>query len=138
MKCLETRTRADGIRSRRYELEDGRRITMLEVPATVLKGIGMKRVQEFMEIWQRGEKQRSESKARRQRIEQMLDGGIKPTAIAHEVGVTEERVRQIRKEMRDGKRKRATPVQREPRQVRGKLRQDLQTKWAGGRSPFDI
>ena len=99
MKCLETRTRADGIKSRRYEREDGRRITTLELPVTVLKGIGMKRVQEFMEIWQRGELQRTETHARRQRIEELLRERVKPTAIADEVGVTEQRVRQIRKEM---------------------------------------
>lgn len=99
MKCLETRTRADGMKSRRYELEDGRRITTLELPVTVLKGIGMKRVQEFMEIWQRGEGQRAVTHARRQRIEELLRERVKPTAIADEVGVTEQRVRQIRKEM---------------------------------------
>lgn len=139
MKCLETRTRADGIRSRRYELEDGRRITTFELPATVIKGVGLKRVQEFMEIWQRGEQQRSESRARRQRIEEMLAEDIKPTAIAHEVGVTEERVRQIRKEMQHGrKRIKPAPVQREPKRVRPEVGRDFQTRWAGGRSPFDI
>jgi hypothetical protein len=95
MKCLETRTRPDGIKARRYELDDGRRTTTFELPASVVKAIGLKRVQEFMEIWQRGEKQRS----RRQRIEELLRERVKPTAIAHEVGCTEERVRQIRKEM---------------------------------------
>lgn len=139
MKCLETRTRADGIRSRRYELEDGRRITMLELPATVLKGIGMKRVQEFMEIWQRGERQRTESQARRQRIVEMLAENIKPTAIAHEVGVTETRVRQIRKEIEhERKRIEPAPIQREPRRVRQEVGRDIQTRWAGGRSPFDV
>jgi hypothetical protein len=137
MKCLETRTRADGIKSRRYQLEDGRRITMLEVPATVLKAIGMSRVQEAMAIWQRGEQQRSQSHERRLRIEQMLDEGIKPTAIAFEVGVTDQRVRQIRKEMQDGKRISAAPVQREPRRVRQKVGRDFQTRWSGGRNPFD-
>ena len=136
MKCLETRTRSDGIKSRRYQLDDGRRITMLEVPATVLKALGMRKAQEAMAIWQRGEQQRSQSHERRQRIEQMLDEGIKPTAIAFEVGCTDQRVRQIRKEMKDGKRISPAPVQREPRQVRRELRQDLQTKWAGGKSPF--
>lgn len=139
MKCLETRTRPDGIKSRRYQLDDGRRITTFELPATVIKGIGLKRVQEFMEIWQRGEQQRSESHDRRQRIVEMLQQGIKPTAIAHEVGVTDQRVRQIRKEMEDGrKRKRTTPVQREPRRVRQEVGRDFQTRWVGGRSPFDI
>lgn len=139
MKCLETRTRKDGIKSRRYELEDGRRITMFEVPATVLKAIGMKRVQEFMEIWQRGERQRNETHSRRRRIVEMLEQNIKPTAIAHEVGVTEERVRQIRKEIKDGKKKKRTaPVQREPRKIRPAVGCDIQTRWAGGRSPFAI
>lgn len=139
MKCLETRTRADGIKIRRYELEDGRRITMFEVPATVIKGVGLKRVQKFMEIWQRGEKARSESHSRRQRIEQMLAENIKPTAIAHEVGCTDQRVRQIRKEMQDDrKRIKPAPVQREPRGVRQEVGRDFQTRWAGGRSPFDV
>jgi hypothetical protein len=99
MKCLETRTRADGMKTRRYELEDGRRITTLELPASVLKGIGMKRVQAFMETWQRGEGQRAVRHTRRQRIEELLRERVKPLAIADEVGVTETRVRQIRKEM---------------------------------------
>ena len=99
MRCLETRTRTDGIKSRRYELEDGRRITTLELPATVIRSIGMKRVQEFMETWQRGEKQRTNRNTRRQRIEELLRERVKPLAIADEVGVTEARVRQIRKDM---------------------------------------
>lgn len=145
MKCLETRTRPDGIKSRRYQLEDGRRITMLEVPATVLKAIGMSKVQEAMQIWQRGEKQRSKSHARRQRIEEMLAQGTKPTAIAVEVGCTEARVRQIRVEMQQGKekkherkRKRTAPIQREPGGVRQEVGRDIRTRWVGGRSPFDI
>ena len=99
MKCLSTRTRPDGIKTRRYELDDGRRVTTLELPASVVKAIGLKRVQEFMGIWQRGEKQRTETHARRQRIEELLRQRVKPTAIAHEVGCTDQRVRQIRKEM---------------------------------------
>lgn len=99
MRCLETRLRADGIRTRRYKLDDGRRITTFELPATVLKGVGMKRIQEQMAVWQRGEKQRAATNTRRQRIEELLREKVKPTAIAHEVGCTDERVRQIRKEM---------------------------------------
>lgn len=136
MRCMETRTRADGIKARRYQLDDGRRITMFELPASVVRAIGIKRVQEYMEIWQRGEQQRAESHARRQRIEQMLRENVKPTAIAHEVGCTDQRVRQIRKEMEhDRKRIKPAPVQREPRAVRQELQRDIQTRWIGG-SPF--
>lgn len=99
MKCLSTRTRADGMKARRYELDDGRRITTIEIPVTVIKGVGMKKVQQQFETWQRGERQRSESRVRRERIEELLRENVKPTAIAHEVGCTDQRVRQIRKEM---------------------------------------
>ena len=99
MKCLETRMRADGIRTRRYELADGRRISTFELPATVVKALGITKVRHYMAKWQRGEEQRSQTHKRRERIEWLLHQKVKPTAIAHEVGVTEERVRQIRKEL---------------------------------------
>lgn len=137
MKCLETRTRSDGIRTRRYELDDGRRITMLEVPATVLKALGMTKAQEAMAIWQRGEKQRAETHARRKRVVELLDQNVKPTAIAHEVGCTEQRVRQIRKEIEhERKRIKPTPIQCEPKRVRQEVGRNLQTRWVGGQSPF--
>ena len=48
MRCLSTRTRPDGMKARRYELEDGTRITTLEIPVTVVKGVGMKKMQQQM------------------------------------------------------------------------------------------
>lgn len=92
MKVLETRTVQPGLKRRRYELPDGRRVTTYEVPATVLKALGMKRVREELQAWARGDAAR----ARVALIEQRLREGVKPTAIAHEVGVTEQRVRQVR------------------------------------------
>lgn len=94
MKCLETRDR-NGIRYRRYLADDGRVIRTYEVPATVLKGIGMKRVRAELEVWRRGEAMR----ARQIRMRELIAQGIKPTAIADELGVTEQRVRQMRKAM---------------------------------------
>ena len=95
MRCLETRCRG-GLKYRRYELDDGRRTSTVEVPVTVLKGIGMKRVREELARWQRGEEMRE----RQVKIRERLAEGIKPTAIAHELGVTDQRVRQIRKAMK--------------------------------------
>ena len=99
MKCIETRQRADGIRRRTYRLDDGRKMTTFELPTTVVRGVGLKKIQEQMKIWIRGEKLRAESHKRRQRIEELLRERVKPLAIADEVGVTETRVRQIRREM---------------------------------------
>lgn len=94
MKCLETRNRG-GIKYRRYLAEDGRVVRTYEVPATVLKVIGMKRVRDALETWQRGEDRR----ARQIRMRELLSQGVKPLAIADELGVTEQRVRQMRKAM---------------------------------------
>jgi hypothetical protein len=99
MKCLSTRTRPDGMKARRYELDDGSRITTIEIPVTVIRGVGMKKVQQQFATWQRGEDKRAESRMRRERIESLLREKVKPLAIADEVGVTEQRVRQIRKGM---------------------------------------
>ena len=93
VKCLETRQRDDGIKRRTYLLESGRKVRMYEVPPQVIAELGKKRLAEAMAKWRRVE----ESKSRQDNIKQRIREGVKPTAIAHEFGVTEQRVRQIRK-----------------------------------------
>ena len=92
MKCLETRVNADGIKRRRYLLDDGRRVSTLEVPASVLIALGMPKVRERLAEWRRGEALR----ARGQQIDALITAGWKPTAIAHSLGVSEAAVRQRR------------------------------------------
>jgi hypothetical protein len=99
MKCLETRMRPNGLRMRRYLMDDGRKLVTYEMPATVIKSVGLGKIEHYMSAWQRGEAKRAESRQRRLTIESMLREKIKPLAIAFEVGVTETRVRQIRQEM---------------------------------------
>lgn len=101
MKCLETRKRKDGLRFRRYRTDDGRTITTFEVPTTVLRAFSMPKVQAQLEAWERGQ----ERQARRVQVEARIRQGIKPTAIAHEFGLTDQRVRQIKKAMQEGKKK---------------------------------
>lgn len=99
-RVLETRTLGPGVKRRRYERSDGSRYTTVEVPLTVLRSLGgAKRLEETVAAWHRGEQSRAVSKTRRARIETLLRQGVKPTAIAHEVGVSEQRVRQIRKSL---------------------------------------
>ena len=95
MKCLETRMRG-GIKTRRYLTDDGRRFNTYELPASVLCGIGLNRVRQELERWQRGE----QTRARLVQIKQRIAEGVKPLAIADEFGITDTRVRQIRKAMR--------------------------------------
>lgn len=92
---LETRKTPDGLIRRRYEREGQQRLTTYEIPAAVLKSIGMKRVVEQMAAWERGEAQRK----RTAEIDSLVKEGIKPTAIAHQLGVTDQAVRMRRKKL---------------------------------------
>lgn len=101
MKCLETRTRRDGVVRRRYVLADGRPLTTYEIPATVFKTFSRKQMAEAIARFNRGEKKRAESAALSNWIVRLLRQGIKPAAIAHEVGVSEAYVRHLRKKIED-------------------------------------
>jgi DNA-binding NarL/FixJ family response regulator len=84
------------MRWRRYRTEDGQILTTYELPASVLRAVGMKNVLACLEAWHRGEVTRAAISARDVVVRQMLAEGIKPAAIAHEVGLSDSRVRQIR------------------------------------------
>lgn len=88
MKCLETRRR-DGMRWRRYRTEDGRTVTTYELPTAVLRAFDRKKLQEALAAHARGEALRTRGK----RIDDLILAGWKPTAIAHEIGVSEAAVR---------------------------------------------
>lgn len=96
MKCLETRATPDALKRRRYWLDDGRSLHTVELPTSVIRAIGARKVRECMAVWRRGELQRE----RAQRLKDLVTLGVKPTAIAHALGVTEQRVRQVRKAMK--------------------------------------
>ena len=117
MKCLETRTDSMGAKRRRYEDTSGVRITTIEVPLSVLKSMGMARVRQQMAMWQRGQDRRAKARENREAVERLLNQPRpKPTAIAHEVGITEARVRQIRAEIKQAQSPQSQPTHRaEPR-----------------------
>lgn len=98
-RCLETRTKA-GARWRRYRFPDGHIETTFELPSSVVSQIGRAKVLELCAAYAAQRPMRERAWARRQKIERLLLAGTKPTAIAHETGVTETRVKQIRAEMR--------------------------------------
>lgn len=99
-RVLETREVSPGMRRRRYERADGSRFTTIEVPITVLRTVASgHRVDATLAAWHRGEAARGLARERRVRAEELLRQGVKPTAIAHELGVSDQRVRQWRKAM---------------------------------------
>lgn len=93
-RTIETRTR-NGLKYRRYE-KAGERYTTVEVPLSVAKALGIKRLQEAYTRWQRGQQKRERSEQLRQAIVERLPG--KPTAIAHELGCSEAYVRHVRQQ----------------------------------------
>ena len=97
MKCLETRRRPDGVVRRRYERPGLPTLTTLEVPASVLREMGRARLAEALARHARGDTARQRAAAVRDTVAARPDW--KSTALANELGVTEQRVRQIRKEL---------------------------------------
>lgn len=96
-RVLETRRVNEHMTRRRYECENGTRFTTFEVPVTVLRAIGWTRVTDALEQYGRGCKKRQRSAATLGEV--LARKGVKATAVAHELGITEARVRQIRKEI---------------------------------------
>ena len=97
MKCLETRTRDDGIKRRTYLLDNGLKVLTYEVPAQVITELGRKRLAACLDKAKRV----LSSRERQRQIKQRIREGVKPLAIADEFGITEQRVRQLRKEVRN-------------------------------------
>lgn len=95
MKCLETRTTPEGWKRRRYERDDGTRYSTLEVPASVITALGRGAAALATETWRRGEVARERAAFLKREIAARPDW--KATALAHELNITEARVRQIRK-----------------------------------------
>ena len=100
-RVLSTRLKVPGIIVRRREcLRCEDRFTTFEVAEVVVRKFGLKAFLERAAFNQSTLAARSARADRRARIEERLRAGWKPTAIAHDTGVTEARVRQIRAEAR--------------------------------------
>ena len=99
MRCLETRETPDGLKRRRYEVAGVReRVTTYEVPAQVLRALGMRSVREHLAAFHRGLLAREKAARLKDAVRERDDW--KATAVAHELGITEARGREIRKELR--------------------------------------
>lgn len=98
-RCLETRTKA-GVRWRRYRFPDGRVESTFELPSAVVSRLGRAKVLELCAVYAAQTPMRERRHVRRQRIEALLLAGTKPTAIAHELGTTDDYIRKVRADLR--------------------------------------
>lgn len=92
-RCLETRRTPYALKRRRYN--NG--LVTYELPETVVRSIGKRTVKRWMDTYKNGELLRSRSAELRAQV--IARDGWKATAVAHDLGITEARVRQIRKEL---------------------------------------
>jgi hypothetical protein len=97
MRCMETRTRPDGVRRRRYRDEDGRMFTTLELPAVVVRALGAAKVAAAIAKHVRGIQRRQRAADVRAFVYAHADW--KNVALANELGVNETRIRRLKKEI---------------------------------------
>lgn len=90
MKCLETRRR-NGMKWRRYRTEDGAQWITYEVPASVIGLIGRRRLAEELE---RAERKLARLN-RNAKALALMKAGMKPLAVATELGISEALARRI-------------------------------------------
>jgi DNA-binding CsgD family transcriptional regulator len=94
MKCLETRRRPDGLKVRRYRTDEGVTVRTIEIPIEVFRAVI--RADRF-DARVAAHKRAIETKTKRERALAMLAAGVKPVAIANDLGVTEKTVYKYRR-----------------------------------------
>jgi transcriptional regulator NrdR family protein len=94
VRILATRTRDDGIITRRRECVDGHRWTSYELHESVARGIGLARLAQHAGRLHRGTQGRQQAQALREVVAHRPD--MTASALAVLIGRTEARVRQIR------------------------------------------
>lgn len=96
MKCLETRRRPDGLKVRRYRTDDGVTVRTIEIPIEVFRGLVPR---DRLAARLAGRMAEVERQTKKQRALTMLRDGVKPVAIANDLGVTEKTVYKYRRSM---------------------------------------
>jgi len=95
VRVLRTTTRDDGMLARRRACPDGHRWTTYEMHETVAKHVGLSRLGQITASFLRGVRQRQQAQVTRELVAHHTD--MTSTELAAVAGVTEARVRQLRK-----------------------------------------
>lgn len=98
-ECIAINSPRPLVVHRVYVDRDGHKVRTVELPASIISHISVRKVEEFLMTMERGIEQRKRSSNRRKQIIDMLSAGAKPLEVALKVGVTSSYVRQVRKEM---------------------------------------
>jgi len=94
VKCLETRRRPDGLKVRRYRTDKGVTVRTIELPMEVFRALvppdklAARLASRMNEVARQ---------TKRQRALAMLKAGVKPTAIANDLGLTDKTIYQYKR-----------------------------------------
>lgn len=98
LKVLSTRDHdIPGVVLRRRECADGHRWTTWEVSEAFISNVGRKQSREILFTLDRADRKRQQSAERKSHVLALAARGLSNCAIARRVGMTETRVRQIKK-----------------------------------------
>lgn len=100
VKCLSTRKHATGAVIRRYQMDDGSRMSTVEIPLAAFRGLGSQFLRERMAAAANGRQIRAAAAARKRLVVKLAAEGKNKCVIAKTAGCTETRVRQILKEVK--------------------------------------
>jgi hypothetical protein len=84
---------------RSYQSPDGSEIVTYEIPATVVRALGLSKMHQQLDAFIRGQAERKRSADLKDAVFSRLRANVKPMAIAHELGCSEAYVRHLRRKM---------------------------------------
>jgi AraC-like DNA-binding protein len=84
---------------RSYQSPDGSEVFTYEIPATVVRAIGLSKMHQQLDAFMRGQAERKRSADLKDDVFSRLRANLKPMAIAHELGCSEAYVRHLRRKM---------------------------------------
>jgi len=84
---------------RSYQSQDGSEVFTYEIPATVVRALGLSKMHQQLDAFMRGQAERKRSADLKYAVFSRLLANVKPMAIAHDLGCSEAYVRHLRKKM---------------------------------------
>lgn len=96
MKCLETRRRPDGLKVRRYRTDEGVTFRTIEIPIEVFRGLVPR---DRLATRLAGRMAEIARQTKKQRAVTMIRDGVKPVAIANDLGVTVRTIEKYRRSL---------------------------------------
>lgn len=84
---------------RSYQSPDGSEIVTYEIPATVVRALGLSKMHKQLDAFMRGQAERKRSADLKDAVFSRLRENVRPMVIAHDLGCSDAYVRHLRRKM---------------------------------------